>query len=1061
MEFRILGPVQVWAAGRGFPVGEPRQHAVLAALLVNVGRPVTMDTLVDRVWGDSPPPQARRSLQAHLAKIRRVLHTAADAETREATSRPVPQPLVRSAGGYMIAARVAQVDALRFRELVAQCRPAAVDERLRASRLREALRLWRGEPLAGVSGTWAARMRQTWRQEHIDATEMWARAEIQLGNASAVLGPLTDLAEEHPTLETAAATLMWGLYAAGRPSDALDRYEKTRRCLRDQLGADPGPELRAWYQAVLQHDTTMLAGGSERPVGPVPAQLPFDVSAFTGRVGEMAELDRLLDESPLLCVTGTAGVGKTALAVRWAHQVRDRFPDGQLYLNLRGYDPSQPTNPADALATLLKVLAPADPPIPLDLEERAARYRSAIAGRRMLIVLDNAATAEQVRPLLPGAAGCVVLVTSRDSLAGLVSLHGARRVGLDLLPQSDAVALLRRLVGPRIDDETTVAAALADLCARLPLALRVAAELAVSRPAAPLSDLVWELRPRGRFDLLSADGDQPAAVRAVFSWSLRHLSAAAARTFVLLGLHPGAQFDSYAAAALIGGDPDGASRVLDMLTRAHLIHEVGYDRFGIHDLLRSYATGLATAPASGGRPADADAAATRLFDYYLTTATGAMGSLHPGEAGRWPATPAPDTPMPDLAEPAAARRWLDTEMDNLLAVTAHAGPAYAIRLSTVLHRYLDGGHDAASITIHRRARDAARHTGDLGAEAHALTALGAAHAQAGRHRVATEDLCSALALFRQVGDPMGQARALGNLGTVAERLGRYYPATEHYQRAATLYRQAADVIGEAHALTRLGAVQARLGRTAAATEHLQRALGLHRRAGHRFGEAWALTGIGDVEARAGRPATAAERHHEALTLFRHLGHRTSEAWTLDGLGSSEALLGRHSEAADHYRQALALFRELGERAGEASSLNGLGETDAAAGRPADARVHHAAALAVAEDTGALDQQARAHTGLARAYRDTADLDTARAHYQRASAIYTELGMADAGAIGTELATLDNPTPADPAWRAYRDPSGSSRSTRCATLNRSPSTTRTMGSPRRVPCEDRFRGRGGR
>jgi DNA-binding SARP family transcriptional activator len=1010
MEFRILGPVQVWAGGRGWPVGEPRQQAVLAALLVDAGRPVSVDALVERVWGDSPPSQARRSLQSHVAKIRRALHSAADAGSGATRGDPAAPLPVRRHGGYAIDASTAQVDVLRFRELVAQSRPATVDDRLRLVRLREALGLWRGEPLAGVTSAWAERMRATLWQEHIDATVMWARTEIRLGNPSAVVSPLMDLAEAHPTLESAAAALMWALYAAGRPADALDHYERTRRRLRDDLGADPGPELRASYQAVLRHDTTVLAGGPARPTGPVPEQLPADVSSFTGRGGELAELDRAVVESALVCISGTAGVGKTALAVRWAHSARDRFPDGQLYLNLRGYDPDEPTDPTCALAALLKVLAPDESVTPLDLEERAARYRTAIAGRRMLIVLDNAAGADQVRPLLPGTAGCVVVVTSRDSLAGLVAVHGARRIDLDLLPRSDAVALLRRLVGPRIDNEPDIAIALADLCARLPLALRVAAELAVARPGATLSNLVSELRPQGRFDLLGAAADdQRAAVRAVFSWSLQHLSAAAARTFVLLGLHPGAHFDSYAVAALIGATPDDALRILDMLTRAHLIHHVACDRFGFHDLLRSYATDLATGPTTGRHPADADAAMGRLFDYYVTTAAEAMRCLHPGEADRWPVVPAPDTPVPDLAGPTAARRWLDAELDNLLAVAAHAEPTHTIRLSTVLHRYLDGGHDAAAAAVYSHARDAARRTGDPLAEAHALTALGAAHARAGRHGMAIGHLRTALAHFHQLGDPLGQARALGNLGTVEERLGRYHPAIDHYRQATTWYRRAADVVGEAHALTRLGTVQARLGRTSIATDHLQRAILLHRRAGHRFGEAWALIGIGEVEARTGRPAAAARRHHDALTLFRQLGHRTSEAWALDNLGTTEALLGRPAESADRHRQALALFRELGERAGEAWSLNGLGEAENAGGHPTDARDHHSAALTVAERTGALVQQARAHRGLARAYRAAADLDTARAHYQLASAIYAELGLGEAGAMSAELATLDTST----------------------------------------------------
>jgi DNA-binding SARP family transcriptional activator len=632
MEFRILGPVQVWARGRSFPVGEPRQQAVLAALLVDAGRPVTVDTLVDRVWGDSPPPQARRSLQAHVAKIRRVLHGAAEADSDTA------QPLVRDAGGYMIAADIAHVDALRFRDLVAQSHPATVEERQRVSQLREALELWRGEPLAGVNGAWAERMRRAWRQEHIDATLMWARAEIRLGNASTTLGSLTVLVEDYPTLESAAATLMRALYAAGRASDALDRYDDIRTRLRDELGMDPGPELRAAYHAVLRHDMTMLAGGPARPTepaapvpepaAPVPEQLPADVPAFTGRTGELAELDRLVAESSLLCITGTAGVGKTALAVRWAHLIRGRFPDGQLYLNLRGYDSTEPMDPADALAMLLKVLAPGESPATLDLTERAARYRTAVAGRRMLIVLDNAATADQLRPLLPGTAGCVVVVTSRDTLAGLVAVHGARRIDLDLLPQPEAVALLQ------------------------------------------------------------------------------HLSIAAAETFVLLGLHPGRQFDSYAVAALVGGDRDVVRRTLDALTRANLVQQVGCDRFGIHDLLRSYATDLVTGPGSNRCPADLDAAVTRILDYYVMTAAAAMRGLYPGEADRWPVVPASGAPGPDLTVPAAARRWMDTELDNLLAVAAHGRPAHAVLLSTVLHRYLDGGHDAGRIHTELTTQDA-------------------------------------------------------------------------------------------------------------------------------------------------------------------------------------------------------------------------------------------------------------------------------------------------------------------------------------------------------------------
>jgi tetratricopeptide (TPR) repeat protein len=743
-------------------------------------------------------------------------------------------------------------------------------------------------------------------------------------------------------------------------------------------------------------------------------QLPANVSAFTGRGRELATLDQLLSGlstgSVILCISGTAGVGKTALAIRWAHLVRDRFPDGQLYVNMRGYDPDQPADPAEALAAFLNALSPGVQQLPLDLAERAARYRTAIAGRRMLILLDNAATVDQVRPLLPGADGCVIVVTSRDSLAGLVAVDGARRIDLDLLPPHDSVELLRRLIGPRIDAVPEVAAALADRCGRLPLALRVAAELAVSRPADTLPDLLLELQQQSRLDLLSGGEDKRATVRAVFSWSIEHLSADAARTFVLLGLHPGVQFDTYAVAALFNGQREAMRRVLDALTRAHLIHPVGPDRYSIHDLLRAYAIDLATAQTDRS---PVDGAVTRLYDYYLATAAAAMECLHPGEADRRPLIPAPKTPAPELASQAQARSWLDTEMDNLVAVASHASPGHTMKLSMVLFRYLDGGHDAAAITVHGHARDAARRTGDRAAEAHALNALGGAHTQAGRHRAAVEHLSAALAHFRHLDDRIGQARALGNLGGVEERLGQYGPASEHYRQAASKYLQAGDRIGEAHALTRLGTVEARLGRQTVAVEHLRRALSLHRQAGHCFGEAWALTGIGEAEARTGRGAEAAELHRQALALFRGLGHRSSEAWALDSLGSAETLLGRLSEASTHHGQALALFRELGDRAGEAWSLNGLGEADTAAGQAAQARSRHIAALAISQSSGARDQKARAHAGLARTHRATADLLAARSHYARAVKIYADLGnTADAAATRAEWATLDDPAVRD-------------------------------------------------
>jgi DNA-binding SARP family transcriptional activator len=1023
VEFRILGPVEIWVAGRGFPVGEPRQQAVLAVLLVEAGRTVSVDALVDRVWGESPPQQARRSLQAHIARIRRALEQAAAAE-----SVPAPaagQLLVRGAGGYRVDVDPDQVDLLRFRAILTRCRSATLAAGTRAAALREALRLWRGEPLAGIGGSWADRMRRTMRNEHIDAVVAWATAEIRIGNAAATIGPLTDLTAEHPLGEAAAATLMRALYAAGRPSDALGQYARIRQNLRDELGIDPGPELHAIHQAVLRRDLPAVTGRAAAEPLPtpsqaprqVPAQLPADVPTFTGRLEELAELGHILAEvdrstAPVIAfLTGTAGVGKTALAVHWGHLVRQRFPDGQLYLDLRGYDPEQPVPPADALAAFLTVLAPGGPEIPLGVEERAARYRTEIATRQMLIVLDNVATVEQVRPLLPGTSSCLVVVTSRDSLAGLVALHGARRVNLDLLPAPDAITLLRRLIGDRVDAEPAAAAALADRCVRLPLPLRLAAELAASRPSATLSELVAELHERQRaLDLLSGSGDRRAAVRAVFSWSIQQLSPDAAHAFVVLGAHPAPTFDAYALAALTGGDLAAVRQLLHVLARAHLVHPVGPARYGMHDLLRAYAARLAADPDGRPYPIDVDvsAALNRVHDYYLGTAAIAMERLYPGESARRPSVPPPATPTPDLTDQVTARTWLDTELSGLEAVAAHGAahgwPAHTVRLSAVLFRYLDGARETAGLNIHGHARAAARATGDRVGEAAALNGLGGMHMMAGRHAAAVEHLQLAFDLYRAEDDQLGQARALGNLGMVDERTGRYGNAARHLEAAlAGVGRMGGGPTIEAHLLTRLGAMEARLGRDDSARNHLGRALSLHRQAGHRFGEAWALTGLGELEASAGRLDRAADLHGQALTLFGQLGHRNSEAWAMDGLGKVETMRGRYDQAAGHHQQALTLFREQGDRAGEAWALNGLAEASrTVAGQ---ALVHHTDALHAATRTGARDQQARAHAGLARVHRANGDFTVARIHYEQAAEIYADIGLPAADQIRTELAEL--------------------------------------------------------
>jgi len=698
-------------------------------------------------------------------------------------------------------------------------------------------------------------------------------------------------------------------------------------------------------------------------------------------------------------------LGKTALAVHWANQVAARFPDGQLYVNLRGYDNDQPMTAADALARFLRALGVPGPDIPCEPDERAARYQSLLAGRRMLVLLDNAGSAAHVRPLLPASPSCTTVVTSRDALTGLVARDGAVRLDLDLLPEADAVTLLCALIGVRATADLEATAALAGRCVRLPLALRVAAELAAARPEVPLTHLVAELADRqGRLDLLDAGGDPQTAVRAVFSWSCRHLSGEALRMFWLLGLHPGPDLDAYAAAALADRAENQAALCLDVLARAHLLQPARPGHYSMHDLLRDYARELAMANADPDEPRSA---LTRLFDYYLSTAAAAIDTLYPAERHRRPAIPRPAAPAPPVTDPGAARAWLDTHRPNLVAVAAHAAehgwPGHATRLSFVLFRYLDaGGHYSQARTIHTHACHAARQAGDRSAEAVALTCLGVADWRQGRYQQATRHHQQALVLYKRTNDLIGEAGSNGNLGLVEFRRGGFSQASAHFGRALALYRQLGNGDGQARALNALGDVHLRQGRYTEAREHYQQALARHRETGHHPGEADALTGLGNVFQRQGLYDQAASCLQQALALCQETGNREGMALAVTKLGDANRQQGAYRQAAALYERALALYKETGNTSGASDALNGLGTTQLAAGEADRARATYAAALSLATRTGDGYQRARAHDGLGDCYL-TDDPSQARSHWRRAIVLYARMDVPEAGRL---LARLD-------------------------------------------------------
>ena len=773
----------------------------------------------------------------------------------------------------------------------------------------------------------------------------------------------------------------------------------------------------------------------------VPRQLPGSVRQFAGREAELAALTGLLegtDSTPaaavISAVGGTAGVGKTALAVHWAHQVAERFPDGQLYVNLRGYDPDEPLPAADALAGFLRDLGVPGPDIPAGCSERAARFRSLLAGRRMLVVLDNARQVEQVRPLLPGSPTCITVVTSRDALAGLVARDGAVRLDVDLLSLPEAAGLLRRLIGSRADDDPDAVATLATQCCRLPLALRVAAELAAASPDVPLADLTADLADlQHRLDVLETGGDERTTVRSVFTWSYRHLDPDAASLFRRLGLHPGLDLDLHAAAALAAATTASARRMLDALARAHLIQPAGPGRHGVHDLLRAYARELAWAEDSEH---ERQAALTRLFDFYLYTAATAMNTLYPAERHRRPSIPQPATPAPPLAGAAQARVWLDGNLANLAASAAYTAdrgwPDHAIRLSATLSRYLAGGSRFPEATvIHTHGLAAARAVGDRGGQATALSNLSQIDLHYGEGQQAAGRLRQALALFRAAGDRAGEARVLNNLATVEAQQGRYRQAGQHHQQALRLYLAAGHQTGAARALHGLGEMDLRMGCYQSAGDHLERALALCREADDRVNEAYVVASIGDLSLRLGRFRQAAGHLTRALGLFREAEDRTGEAWTLAHLGAAQLGNGHGQLAIDYHRQAEAVARENKDRFGEAEALNGLGEAYLATSQPDQARTAHSRALDLATQTGDKLEQARAHAGLARSQHASGDPAQGHGHWHEALALYTDLGTPEAGQIRAQLAAghghrQPSATPAPPQVRRRRRSAATAR-----------------------------------
>lgn len=941
-EFCLLGPLLVRCGQTVVPLPAGKQRILLAALLLNANRAVPLDELAEALWEgpDGPPPSARVTVQNYIKRLRHVLRDTG-------RDRIATEP-----DGYMIRVRLTEFDVARFEGLVADGRKAAQQGSwaVAADQLRAALGLWRGQPLADISSSRLA-LRESSRLAEIRLQALEARidADLHLGRHGEVIIELRQLIAAEPLRERLHAFLMLALYRDGRQGDALAAYRHARLVLAEELGAEPGPGLRDLHRRLLAADSELAVPAAAVPsaTGPttsqayVPQQLPVASPHFTGRTTELKRLSELLDHAaehgltaPVCAISGPAGVGKTALALHWAYDLAGQFPDGQLYVNLRGFDPSDaPVPPGEALHGFLAALDVGPAEIPADVTAQTAMYRSILAGRRILVVLDNALDASQVRPLLPGGAACCAVVTCRVRLTSLAVAEGAQLIPLDVLTDAEASELLASRLGPeRLGAEPAAVNELIGLCARLPLALSIAAARIAVLSEVSIAVLVNQLRDvRGRLDVLSTE-DADTSVRAAFSWSYRSLSGSAVRMFRLLSLPSGPDVSVPAAASLAAVSLPAARTALGELSRAQLIVEHLPGRFAFHDLLRAYAGERAAAEES----AVARAVATRqILGWYLHAASAAARTIDPNRRHvSLPAERPPGEQLPfDGYEQALA--WLEAERANLsdaVELAARAGAhEIAWKLPIELWDLFNlGSHWTDWIAADRTALASARLLGDRHAEGWVLNHLATAYVQSGELGVAISCFRQALDLRRTMGDRLAEGGVLGNLGKAYADAGRPEESVACLQQALEIFRATGQPALQGRVLMTMSEAQLHLGQTEEALSSAVQSADLCLQSGDRLTHAGALVYLAACCQRLGRPAEVVAYSAQAADAFRQVGDRGGEGDALVSLGHALQATGNNAQGVERWRAAWAIFENLGDpRAAAVSRLL----DDAGAGSP--------------------------------------------------------------------------------------------------------------------------------
>ena len=937
MRFRLLGPVEVRAGEDWRGIGAPKWRSVLAALLIHPGQIVSADTLIGELWREEPPARAANLVSIYVLRLRRLMDD------------PDGRLLVTRAPGYLLRVAGDDTDALLFEAMVRDGRRAfaAGDPEGAASRLTEALGLWYGRPLADVPPTPLVEAEAERLGElRLGADELRITAELALGGHDQAVAELRRLLADHPLREGLWLLLMRALDGAGRHAEALEAYGQARDAISGQLGVDPGAELRQLHADLLAKDTApaggiITAGVLSPPAEPAPeprqahsakrassspAQLPADIADFTGRDEQVKRLSDLLSGTGasgdpgavrIAVVAGSGGLGKTSLAVHAAHRVRRRFPDGQLYVDLLGAT-AAPLLPGDVLARFLRDLGVDGRDIPVDEDERAARYRTTMARRRMLVVLDNARDAAQVRPLLPGSASSAVLVTTRSRMPDLAS---TKLVDLNVLDDDEALKLFVKVVGEeRAAAEPEATAELLAACAGLPLAIRICAARLVTRSGWTIRAMAGRLTDEHRrLDEMRA-GD--LAVRASFEVSFTSLPPSPdkqgidpALAFRLLGLWQGPSISAAAAAALFGVPEYSAGDALEVLVDTHLLDCEAADRYRLHDLLRVYAAERA----DRDLPApERDASLTRLLTWYMRTADTAATAVLP-QRYDIPLEPADAASPPSgFVGAEEALSWYDSERANLVTATRQAAASgrhdIAWRLPAPLFIIFNSrGNWADCIATHRVALDSARQAGDRRGEAWVLNNLGDALGVTGDPD-GISCLESSLAIRREIGDRMGEAQAANNVADTYQQLGRTNEALDLYQRALELNREIGYRYGEGVSLVNVGWTLLDLDRAGEAISYLQRARDTFADIDYVDGAGYALHILGRCYLSLRRDAEALSCLQEALSCHRASGNRRRQAATLTSLGTAQSRVGLAAEARGSWAQALAIFTDLGDSA---------------------------------------------------------------------------------------------------------------------------------------------------